>query len=194
MPCRRGSRPRSAARSSGSSCWRDRSGRSRPSATRSPPRCPGGGRPRGPPAAAQRDRPGNRHAALARGPVSDLRQPAATRCLCRAGADALAERPHPARAGHLESRQPAPAHGDDRARLALATAPARRSEEHTSELQSRQYLVCRLLLEKKKDRNLSATPTAKPLTKHTLPLLPLNTTRALVSYPLIPIHRNSTYS
>src|SRR5438445_2119451 len=27
-----------------------------------------------------------------------------------------------------------------------------RSEEHTSELQSRQYLVCRLLLEKKKDR------------------------------------------
>src|SRR3712207_7009400 len=29
-------------------------------------------------------------------------------------------------------------------------AKARRSEEHTSELQSRQYLVCRLLLEKKK--------------------------------------------
>src|SRR5258707_2400603 len=28
-------------------------------------------------------------------------------------------------------------------------APASRSEEHTSELQSRQYLVCRLLLEKK---------------------------------------------
>src|SRR3712207_8936235 len=28
----------------------------------------------------------------------------------------------------------------------------RRSEEHTSELQSRQYLVCRLLLEKKKKR------------------------------------------
>src|SRR5438445_6499607 len=28
--------------------------------------------------------------------------------------------------------------------------PLRRSEEHTSELQSRQYLVCRLLLEKKK--------------------------------------------
>src|SRR3712207_8286211 len=30
-----------------------------------------------------------------------------------------------------------------------------RSEEHTSELQSRQYLVCRLLLEKKKNKNLS---------------------------------------
>src|SRR3712207_9073756 len=29
-----------------------------------------------------------------------------------------------------------------------------RSEEHTSELQSRQYLVCRLLLEKKKHNNL----------------------------------------
>src|SRR3712207_7040024 len=29
---------------------------------------------------------------------------------------------------------------------------ARRSEEHTSELQSRQYLVCRLLLEKKYSR------------------------------------------
>src|SRR3712207_7927492 len=28
----------------------------------------------------------------------------------------------------------------------------RRSEEHTSELQSRQYLVCRLLLEKKKTK------------------------------------------
>src|SRR3712207_8850748 len=30
------------------------------------------------------------------------------------------------------------------------SARRRRSEEHTSELQSRQYLVCRLLLEKKK--------------------------------------------
>src|SRR3712207_8434293 len=33
--------------------------------------------------------------------------------------------------------------------MALRLAPSR-SEEHTSELQSRQYLVCRLLLEKKK--------------------------------------------
>src|SRR3712207_8220887 len=31
-----------------------------------------------------------------------------------------------------------------------AVDPDARSEEHTSELQSRQYLVCRLLLEKKK--------------------------------------------
>src|SRR5947209_13881034 len=37
-----------------------------------------------------------------------------------------------------------------RARSAGARRAARRSEEHTSELQSRQYLVCRLLLEKKK--------------------------------------------
>src|SRR3712207_7758841 len=36
-------------------------------------------------------------------------------------------------------------HHDDRAARVV-----HRSEEHTSELQSRQYLVCRLLLEKKK--------------------------------------------
>src|SRR3712207_8940661 len=36
---------------------------------------------------------------------------------------------------------------------------APRSEEHTSELQSRQYLVCRLLLEKKKKRTASAKAT-----------------------------------
>src|SRR3712207_7177709 len=33
----------------------------------------------------------------------------------------------------------------------LRRVHVRRSEEHTSELQSRQYLVCRLLLEKKKN-------------------------------------------
>src|SRR3712207_9272005 len=32
---------------------------------------------------------------------------------------------------------------------------SRRSEEHTSELQSRQYLVCRLLLEKKKKNTIN---------------------------------------
>src|SRR3712207_7054963 len=36
----------------------------------------------------------------------------------------------------------------------LAVDPSR-SEEHTSELQSRQYLVCRLLLEKKKNKKSS---------------------------------------
>src|SRR2546429_1367877 len=40
-----------------------------------------------------------------------------------------------------------------RARLAnLSLRPAARSEEHTSELQSRLHLVCRLLLEKKKKK------------------------------------------
>src|SRR3712207_7451996 len=37
-----------------------------------------------------------------------------------------------------------------------------RSEEHTSELQSRQYLVCRLLLEKKKMHTFFATRHALP--------------------------------
>src|SRR3712207_7945438 len=36
-----------------------------------------------------------------------------------------------------------------------ARDPVPRSEEHTSELQSRQYLVCRLLLEKKKIRAIN---------------------------------------
>src|SRR3712207_8148398 len=36
-----------------------------------------------------------------------------------------------------------------------------RSEEHTSELQSRQYLVCRLLLEKKKQHH-PPSPTLDP--------------------------------
>src|SRR3712207_7877337 len=35
---------------------------------------------------------------------------------------------------------------------------AARSEEHTSELQSRQYLVCRLLLAKKKSRSMAPPP------------------------------------
>src|SRR3712207_7653098 len=41
--------------------------------------------------------------------------------------------------------------------LARRFDPAVRSEEHTSELQSRQYLVCRLLLEKKKHPFLVTT-------------------------------------
>src|SRR3712207_8313511 len=36
-----------------------------------------------------------------------------------------------------------------------------RSEEHTSELQSRQYLVCRLLLEKKKNNTLNSKRVAQ---------------------------------
>src|SRR3712207_8569744 len=46
--------------------------------------------------------------------------------------------------------------------LKLLGADGNRSEEHTSELQSRQYLVCRLLLEKKKP-SPALTPTQHPL-------------------------------
>src|SRR3712207_8413282 len=42
--------------------------------------------------------------------------------------------------------------GSPRPGSGRAPRGGRRSEEHTSELQSRQYLVCRLLLEKKKKR------------------------------------------
>ena len=41
---------------------------------------------------------------------------------------------------------------------------ALRSEEHTSELQSRQYLVCRLLLEKKKNKKQHKEKTKKKQT------------------------------
>src|SRR3712207_8001071 len=69
----------------------------------------------------------------------------------------------PARQPRLRgcARRAAPA----RRGLRLAARPARlpprarRSEEHTSELQSRQYLVCRLLLEKKKTNNSSRIST-----------------------------------
>src|SRR3712207_8894626 len=42
--------------------------------------------------------------------------------------------------------------------VSLITAGRLRSEEHTSELQSRQYLVCRLLLENKNTCSLRSYP------------------------------------
>src|SRR3712207_7256018 len=45
-----------------------------------------------------------------------------------------------------------------------------RSEEHTSELQSRQYLVCRLLLEKKKISSFSHTHHYLSMLHSSLPL------------------------
>src|SRR5438445_13613038 len=42
---------------------------------------------------------------------------------------------------------------DDQELVCEPVSADNRSEEHTSELQSRQYLVCRLLLEKKKKKN-----------------------------------------
>src|SRR3712207_7976584 len=60
-----------------------------------------------------------------------------------------------ARAG-CRCRRRTRSHGWPRRDSSAAHATGRdppRSEEHTSELQSRQYLVCRLLLEKKKNRH-----------------------------------------
>src|SRR3712207_7475285 len=74
--------------------------------------------------------------------------PAVARPVRRPGRGAVERRPgrgHAAEAAERAARLRG-AEGEDLPR------PAReaRSEEHTSELQSRQYLVCRLLLEKKK--------------------------------------------
>src|SRR5438445_10144872 len=61
-------------------------------------------------------------------------------------------------AAHRERHAPARAQGaaEPRPRAGIP-AQAMRSEEHTSELQSRQYLVCRLLLEKKKKKYTTIT-------------------------------------
>src|SRR3712207_6870498 len=73
---------------------------------------------------------------------------------------------HAGAVGVREGREhphPEPAQRRDPLRLAPAVvdgplaADQRRSEEHTSELQSRQYLVCRLLLEKKKHTEVRHT-------------------------------------
>src|SRR3712207_7797723 len=72
--------------------------------------------------------------------------------------------PHSARggrkSGHLRRRPPP--HPEEQShvtfRFRYDLALPTRSEEHTSELQSRQYLVCRLLLEKKNtDQNFFPT-------------------------------------
>src|SRR2546421_1307612 len=60
-----------------------------------------------------------------------------------------------------------------------------RSEEHTSELQSRSDLVCRLLLEKKKKTRHSRPRSPPPTT------LPLG---ALASGRTFPVHRGSVHS
>src|SRR3712207_8477313 len=71
-----------------------------------------------------------------------------------AGIIGVAQHQHPARAAgdqHFHPLRPVLHHPHlvDRIRR------DGRSEEHTSELQSRQYLVCRLLLEKKKTSTLT---------------------------------------
>src|SRR5690606_39879449 len=66
---------------------------------------------------------------------------AATRRTRRGGAARRGQRPAEAPVQHLQQ---------DVQQAARARRDQRRSEEHTSELQSRENLVCRLLLEKKK--------------------------------------------
>src|SRR2546429_7149080 len=70
---------------------------------------------------------------------------------------------HSAREGMVESGCPRswgpPARVEAQVRRMLpARSGARRSEEHTSELQSRLHLVCRLLLEKKKNDARNHSP------------------------------------
>src|SRR3712207_7856366 len=59
---------------------------------------------------------------------------------------------------HPDGRAPAGA-AASRDEPSAQPAHQARSEEHTSELQSRQYLVCRLLLEKKKNLH---SPVSRP--------------------------------
>src|SRR3712207_7521572 len=64
----------------------------------------------------------------------------------------------PSRRGRWRGSPPPWSHASlPRPEIPSARRWRRRSEEHTSELQSRQYLVCRLLLEKKKTTKHSGT-------------------------------------
>src|SRR2546422_5257983 len=70
----------------------------------------------------------------------------------------------------LQMRLCGPGRALPRQLLGERAGPPPRSEEHTSELQSRLHLVCRLLLEKKKKENIRRTKheTNKSLTtRHT---------------------------
>src|SRR3712207_7558724 len=58
------------------------------------------------------------------------------------------------RLNHLDALPRTCRAAEEGGKVLLLRCPGR-SEEHTSELQSRQYLVCRLLLEKKKQLNIS---------------------------------------
>src|SRR3712207_7127923 len=60
----------------------------------------------------------------------------------------------PQAAGRGDDSSVAELRGDRR--VAVEQVVPFRSEEHTSELQSRQYLVCRLLLEKKKNEQIDS--------------------------------------
>src|SRR3712207_7351239 len=65
-----------------------------------------------------------------------------------------AARRRPGRAVRRRDGDEARSEGGRPAPRAARELTHQRSEEHTSELQSRQYLVCRLLLEKKKSKSI----------------------------------------
>src|SRR5438874_5640714 len=71
--------------------------------------------------------------------------------------DALAEVLLPDPIDHHPRRQRILPVGQPAGELKPATSAVERSEEHTSELQSRRDLVCRLLLEKKKHQQENCT-------------------------------------
>src|SRR3712207_7489847 len=80
--------------------------------------------------------------------------------------------------GAVGDHRPVARRGSEHAAARPPGRPPRappRSEEHTSELQSRQYLVCRLLLEKKKTSTSFSSHTTCPL----LPPILLPTTLLL---------------
>src|SRR3989441_2618083 len=96
------------------------------------------------------------------------RLPSRRECAAEAAARHVpVNRPCPASAGNAEPRVYPRVRARGVPLLVVATIvllcaralPAQaRSEEHTSELQSLAYLVCRLLLEKKKDNHSVVTP------------------------------------
>src|SRR2546422_7687075 len=70
------------------------------------------------------------------------------------------------RVGARQARPRPAGQVEDREHPVAAALPARlRSEEHTSELQSRLHLVCRLLLEKKKQRSAYTSLREEPRTR-----------------------------
>src|SRR5438876_5642781 len=85
----------------------------------------------------------------------------------------------------FRSPRPSPPH---RGRASASPRPTgRRSEEHTSELQSPVHLVCRLLLEKKKPTH----PTPITSTTRTLhPIFTLDSARDTCKSTLLPSHSN----
>src|SRR3712207_7212845 len=85
--------------------------------------------------------------------------------LFRSASD-LGDLDEPAIGGGAGEHHPGLRKGVPVAVVDLVTMTVARSEEHTSELQSRQYLVCRLLLDKKKTDELVSVPRAEYTVAH----------------------------